>query len=257
MENSTAIFYDENAYRRRAVSEGTVAHETAHHWFGDAITEREWTHLWLSEGFATYFAALWSEHLGGDSAMQAAMKGEAEGIYKSQATDRPIVDSSNNLLQLLNSNNYNKGAWVLHSLRGMTGDSAFFQGIRNWYAHYRDSTAMSEDFQHEMEQASGQDLGWYFRQALHQPGYPKLEISYQWNAGNKTLVLFLKQTQPDAWGLYRMPGYELLIDGLLVRVEVDGRVSTYTFDQFTAPPKSIEADPNGWWLAETTVRSDR
>ena len=257
MENSTAIFYDENAYRRRAVNEGTVAHETAHQWFGDAITEREWSHLWLSEGFATYFAALWAEHLGGDSALRADMKGEAEGIYQSQATGRPIIDSSDNLLQLLNSNNYNKGAWVLHSLRGMVGDSVFFQGIRTYYARYRDSTVMSEDFQREMEQAAGRDLGWYFRQALHQPGYPKLEISSRFDAGSKSLVLTVRQTQPDGWGLYRLSDYELLIDGLLVRMEVDGRVSTYTFDQFTAAPKSIEADPNGWWLAETTVTSDK
>ena len=256
MENSTAIFYDENAYRRRTVSEGTVAHETAHQWFGDAITEREWTHLWLSEGFATYFAALWAEHLGGDSALQAAMKGEADGIYKSPSTARPIVDSSDNLLQLLNSNNYNKGAWVLHSLRGMVGDSAFFQGIRSFYARYRDSTAMSEDFQREMERASGKELGWYFRQALHQPGYPKLEISSRFDAGSKSLVVTLRQTQPEGWGLYRLPGYELLIDGLLVRVEVDGRVSTYTFDQFTAAPKSIEPDPNGWWLHESRVKGE-
>jgi len=257
MENSTAIFYDENAYRRRSVNEGTVAHETAHQWFGDAITEREWTHLWLSEGFATYFAALWAEHLGGDSALRAEMKGEADGIFKSQSTNRPIVDSSDNLLRLLNSNNYNKGAWVLHSLRGLVGDSAFFQGIRTYYARYRDSTVMSEDFQREMERASGQDLGWYFRQALHQPGYPKLELSSRFDAGSKSLVLTVKQTQPDSWGLYRLPGYEVLIDGLLVRMEVDGRVSTYTFDQFTAAPKLIEADPNAWWLTETTVTSDR
>jgi aminopeptidase N len=257
MENSTVIFYDESAYRRRAVSEGTVAHETAHQWFGDAITEREWTHLWLSEGFATYFAALWAEHLGGDSALQASMKGDAEGIFKAQTTNRPIIDSSDNLLQLLNANNYNKGAWVLHSLRGLVGDSAFFQGIRAFYARYRDSTVMSEDFQREMERASGRELDWYFRQALRQPGYPKLEISTQYDASRKSLLLTIRQTQPEAWGLYRMSDYELLIDGLLVRMEVDGRVSTYTFDQFTAAPKSIEADPNGWWLAETIVRSDR
>lgn len=257
MENSTAIFYDESAYRRRAVNQGTVAHETAHQWFGDAITEREWTHLWLSEGFATYFAGLWAGHVAGDSALRAEMKGEAEGIFKSQATGQPIISSSDNLLQLLNSNNYNKGAWVLHSLRGIVGDSAFFQGIRTYYARYRDSTVMSEDFQRELETASGRDLGWYFQQALNQPGYPRLEISSRFEAGSKSLVLTLRQTQPDAWGLYRLPGYELLIDGLLVRVEVDGRVSTYTFDQFTAAPKSIEADPNGWWLHEKTVRSER
>lgn len=257
MENSTAIFYDENAYRRRAVSEGTVAHETAHQWFGDAITEREWTHLWLSEGFATYFAALWAEHLGGDSALRAAMQGEAGGIFQSQATARPIVDSNDNLLRLLNSNNYNKGAWVLHSLRGLAGDSAFFRGIRAFYAKYRDSTVMSEDFQREMESASGMDLGWFFRQALHQPGYPRLEVSARFDSHRKALALTIRQTQPEEWGTYRLPGYELLIDGLLVRVDIEGRESQFTFDQFTGPPKTVEPDPNGWWLAETSVKGER
>jgi aminopeptidase N len=260
MENSTAIFYDEKAYQRRALGDniaGLVAHETVHQWFGDAITEREWSHLWLSEGFANYFAALWAWHLGGDSALGAAMKSEADGIYQSQSTSRPIIDVKDNLLQQLNTNNYNKGAWVLHSLRGLVGDTAFFQGIRNYYARYRDSTVLSEDFQRELERTSGMDLGWYFRQALHQPGYPKLEISSRFDAGSKSMVLTLRQIQPETWGLYRLPGYELLIDGLLVRVEVDGRVSTYTFDQFTAAPKSIEADPNGWWLTQTTVTSGK
>ena len=257
MENSTAIFYDENAYRRRQVSEGIVAHETAHQWFGDAITEREWTHLWLSEGFATYFAALWEEHLGGDSALRAEMKGEADGIFKSPTTNRPIVDSSDNLLQLLNANNYNKGAWVLHSLRGVIGDTAFFQGIRAFYARYRDSTVLSEDFQREMEQASGEDLAWFFRQSLHQPGYPKLEIGSAFDSTRKALAVTIRQTQAEGWGVYRLPGYELLIDGLLVRVDVEGRESRFSFEQFGGPAKSIEADPNGWWLSETRVTSDR
>jgi aminopeptidase N len=256
MENSTAIFYDEKAYRRRTVSEGTVAHETAHQWFGDAITEREWTHLWLSEGFATYFAALWAEHLGGDSALRAAMKGEADGIYRSPATARPIVDSSDNLLRLLNSNNYNKGAWVLHSLRGLVGDSAFFRGIRAFYARYRDSTVMSDDFRREMEQVSGKGLAWFYRQSLHQPGYPKLEVSSRFDSERKTLALTIRQTQPENWGAYRLPGYELLIDGLLVRVDIEGRESHFSFDQFTAAPRNIEPDPNGWWLHESTVKGE-
>ncbi|MEO8200729.1 MAG: M1 family metallopeptidase, partial [Gemmatimonadota bacterium] len=177
MENSTAIFYDENAYRNHTLSESTVAHETAHQWFGDAITEREWSHLWLSEGFATYFAALWAEHVGGDSALTATMKNAADGIFKSKSTERPILDTASNLLQLLNTNNYNKGSWVLHSLRGMIGDTAFFAGIRSYYARYRDSTVLSLDFEHEMEVASGQDLAWFFKQSLEQPGFPRLEIS--------------------------------------------------------------------------------
>lgn len=256
MENSTAIFYDENAYQKHTLSESTVAHETAHQWFGDAITEREWSHLWLSEGFATYFAALWAEHTGGDSALQATMKNAAEGIFKSKSTERPIIDTASNLLDLLNTNNYNKGSWVLHSLRGMIGDSAFFQGIRNYYARYRDSTVLSADFQHEMESASGQNLAWYFSQALSQPGYPKLDIASGYDSSSHLLTVAIRQVQPESWGTYRLPGFELLIGGMLVRVDLEGRETTFTFDQFPERPRSIEPDPNGWWLYQQ-VKGDR
>ncbi|HEV8123328.1 MAG TPA: M1 family aminopeptidase [Gemmatimonadales bacterium] len=257
MENSTAIFYDEGAYRSRRMSESTVAHETAHQWFGDAVTEHDWPHLWLSEGFATYFAALWAGHVGGDSALHATMNGAGRGVFRSKSTGNPIVDSAANLLDLLNTNNYQKGSWVLHSLRGLIGDSAFFAGIRKYYSDFRDSTALSEDFQREMETTSGADLGWYFTQALHQPGYPKLEIVSRYDTTAKALQLTIRQTQPEAWGLYRLPGFELLVDDLLVRVDIDGRESHFSFDQFAEPPRVIVADPNGWWLSETKVTSDR
>lgn len=252
MENSTAIFYDEGAYRKKNLSESTVAHETAHQWFGDAVTEREWPHLWLSEGFATYFAALWEEHLGGDSAMVATMAVAARDVIDSKSTQRPIVDSASNLLDLLNTNNYQKGSWVLHSLRALIGDSAFFAGIRTYYRQYRDSVAMSEDFQHVMEKASGQDLSWYFQQSLHQPGYPKLVIESRYDSAAKALRVRVRQTQPEAWGVYRLPGFELLIDGMLVRVDIDSREESFSFDQFSGPAKTIVADPNGWWLTEVT-----
>jgi aminopeptidase N len=257
MENSTVIFYDEDAYRGRRVGEGLISHETAHQWFGDAVTEREWHHLWLSEGFATYFAALWAEHTGGDSALRATMRGAAGGIYQSQSTSQPIIDSSDNLLDLLNTNNYNKGSWVLHSLRGLVGDSAFFGGIRNYYARYRDSTVLSDDFRAVMEGASGKDLGWYFSQALQQPGYPRLEITARYDSTRRGLEVRVRQTQAEGWGTYRLPGYELLIDGMLVRVDLTKREESFFFDQFAGPARSVEADPNGWWLTETKVTGNK
>jgi hypothetical protein len=84
-----------------------------------------------------------------------------------------------------------------------------------------------------------------------------LEISSRFDGGKKALELTIRQAQDAAWGLYRLPGFELLIDGLLVRVDIEGRESRFTFDQFSAPVRSIEADPNRWWLTETTVTGDR
>src|SRR4051812_41679715 len=176
MKNSTAIFYDEKRYRQQNLGEPVVAHETAHQWFGDAVTEADWHHLWLSEGFATYLAALWQRHADGDSAFRAGMQADARIVFDSKESERPIIDSAqSDLIELLNSNNYQKGAWVLHQLRGLIGDSAFYAGLRRYYSVYQDSTALSSHFARIMSVAGGKDLDWYFRQALSQPGYPVLD----------------------------------------------------------------------------------
>jgi aminopeptidase N len=257
MENATAIFYDEKLYRDKKLDELLVAHETAHQWFGDAVTAREWPHLWLSEGFATYLAALWQGHADGDSAFRARMKKAADAVLSSPASDRPVVDTSQrDLTALLNTNSYQKGGWVLHQLRGLVGDSAFFGGLRRYYTTYRDSTALSGDFARVMSQAANQNLDWYFRQALTQPGYPVLDI--RWKHGGKKLTLEIEQTQKAEWGTYRIPGLELLVDGKPVQVDVDGRKTRKVIDGIGRRPSRVEVDPNGWWLLQIeSVNSER
>jgi aminopeptidase N len=250
MENPTAIFYDAKAFARHSLSELTVAHETAHQWFGDAITERDWHHLWLSEGFADYFAALWLRHADGDSAFRAEMQKEAASVFGSQATARPILDTTaTDLMGMLNSNNYSKGSWVLHSLRGLMGDSAFVKGIRDWYASRRDSTALSSDFGQTMSAAAGQDLTWYFLQALTQPGFPRLEVT--WRAYGKRLTLTLRQTQPEEWGLFRIPNLRVTVDGRTVPVDVEGRETVLNLRVAKAKIHTVVVDPDGWWLLQT------
>jgi aminopeptidase N len=256
MENSTAIFYDEKRYRTRDLSEETVAHETAHQWFGDAVTEADWHHLWLSESFATYLAALWRLHADGDTAFRADMTKAAREVFQSPETARPILDAgATDLMGLLNSNNYQKGSWVLHQLRGLIGDTAFYAGLRSYYSEYRDSTALSEDFARAMSRAAGQDLEWYFRQALLQPGYPILDIG--WQHTKNSVRLDIRQTQPAEWGVYRLPNLMLLIDGSPIWVPVDGRESHIRIEGFSHKPKTIDVDPKGWWLLKATVKGER
>ena len=150
MENATAIFYADALFRRNGVSEGLIAHETAHQWFGDAVTERLWPHLWLSEGFATYFAALWTQHAHGDSAFRAEMERSRSYILNdtSAVVKRPVIDTlETDLVALLNNNSYAKGGFVLHMLRSELGDSAFFAGIRDYYAKHKHGTALTADLQ--------------------------------------------------------------------------------------------------------------
>ena len=104
MENATAIFYADAMFRRGGVGEGIIAHETAHQWFGDAVTEREWPHLWLSEGFATYFAALWTQHAHGDSAFRQNMAEIRSAILSDARSvpSHPVIDTTErDLLALL------------------------------------------------------------------------------------------------------------------------------------------------------------
>jgi aminopeptidase N len=256
MENATAIFYDEKRYREKTFGEPLVAHETAHQWFGDAVTEADWHHLWLSEGFATYLASLWRAHADGDSAFRAGMAAHAAAVFESKDSQKPIVDTTaSDLLSLLNSNNYQKGAWVLHQLRGLIGDSAFFRGLRSYYTTYKDSTALSADFARVMSQAAGQNLEWYFRQALTQPGYPMLDV--RWKRKGKKLTLVINQTQPASWGTYRIPGLEIAIDGKPVRVDVNGRETTQVIDGIPRQPTTVEVDPGGWWLLKATGRGEK
>ncbi|MBO0799030.1 MAG: M1 family peptidase, partial [Blastocatellia bacterium] len=200
MENASSIFLAENAF-----GELLNAHEIAHQWFGDSVTEADWHHLWLSEGFATYFANLFAERFEGRDKFVRLMLKDKEDYLKQYANDpRPVYDPSiTDLIKLLNANNYQKGAWVLHMLRGLLGDEKFFAGIRAYYRTYRDRNALTEDLQHVMEFHFGQPLGWFFKQWIYEPGYPRLDAVWHWDENAKDLTLRIEQTQAQT--VFRLP----------------------------------------------------
>jgi aminopeptidase N len=259
MENSSAIFYAEKPYVERRMGEGVVRHETAHQWFGDAVTARDWPHLWLSEGFATYFDGVIGAALDGDTVLANHMRANAETYFASDVTDRPIVDSANAAepMKLLNANSYPKGAWVLHMLRGLIGDRQFFEGLRTYYRTYRDSTATSEDFQHVMEKASGKDLSWFFHQWLYQPGYPQLEVTWQQDGGAGRMLVGITQRQKPEWSLFRLPVLTLEFrdaNGRTLRrdVAVTGAETSARVDLPFAPTE-VRVDPDGKLLLKVTA----
>jgi aminopeptidase N len=260
MENSSAIFYAEKPYVERRMGEGVVRHETAHQWFGDAVTERDWPDIWLSEGFATYFDGVIGAALDGDSVLVNRMHSNAEDYFTSDVTDRPVVDSAYaaDPIKLLNANSYPKGAWVLHMLRGTIGDSAFFRGLRTYYRTYRDSNATSADFQRVMEEAARKDLGWFFHQWLRQPGYPQLDVSWQYDAGARRAVVGITQSQKSEWGLFRLPVLTVEFrgaDGRALRRNVAVASGRKTVARFDVPfaPAEVRVDPDGKLLLRVTA----
>lgn len=211
MENASNIFYFENSvaddtskHTMRRL-EDLFAHETAHQWFGDAVSESDWPHLWLSEGFATYLTHLYIEHEYGTDSLKERMKHDRNDVidfYKIHKT--PVIDTSsaNNLMQLLNENSYKKGSWVLHMLRRKLGDRVFQKGIQTYYETYKNKNASTDDFMQIMEKVSGQDLQIFFKQWLYTPGHPVLQVRWKYNASRKMLLVTVKQMQDY---LFRFP----------------------------------------------------
>ncbi len=210
MENASEIFYADGAFRRGTMNDELIAHETAHQWFGDAVTERQWPHVWLSEGFATYFSALWVREARGDSAFRNRMRAIRSTVLRDtvSVTRRPVIDTiETTLIQLLNRNSYEKGGFVLHMLRAQIGDSAFFRALRAYYAEHRNSTALTADLQAAMEKTSGQKLGWFFDQWLRRPGYPEIDAHWRYDRETHEAVIDVRQTA--RFGTFRI---SLLVD---------------------------------------------
>ncbi|HET7436831.1 MAG TPA: M1 family metallopeptidase [Thermoanaerobaculia bacterium] len=246
MENASAIFFDEKLFDGEDRT-SIAAHEIAHQWFGDAVTESEWRDLWLSEGFATYFASVFFERADGVETFRTRMIAARDRYLKVYgAAPPPVHDSSiTDLFALLNRNNYEKGAWVLHMLRRQMGDAKFFSAIRDYYASYRNGVASTDDFRHVVERHAGRPLGWFFEQWLDEPGLPRLEIAHSWNAKTKRLDLRITQTQKSP--VFTFP-LDLDIDGKRVTIDVSERVTTQSIAA-DAAPAHVVADPDSWLFA--------
>ncbi len=252
MENSSAIFMAEKPIDGKGTVEGVVAHEIAHQWFGDSVTQIEWHELWLSEGFATYFAALCMGHLDGREAFDAAMQRARTAYLKSFAKNpTPVIDRSiTDLMKLLNANNYQKGAWVLHMLRREVGDRAFFSSIRDFYSAHRDRNATTRDLQRHFERRAGRELGWFFDQWIFGPGYPILQVRHEWSEPDKQLKLTIEQRQNPA--MQFLVDVELTTtDGTKQRIQLRATKAGETFMiPLDSAPSTVIIDPDESLLKE-------
>jgi aminopeptidase N len=203
MENASAIFYAENTVTGNRSSEGLIAHEIAHQWFGDAASEKSFKHVWLSEGFATYLTHLYFEQKYGEESLRERLQNDRNKIIDfSRKNNLPVVDSSNNLMSLLNVNSYEKGAWILHMLRNVVGDTTFQKIIQTYYNQYKFTNADTKDFEAIAEKVSGKGLTWFFDQWLYRPGLPQLHIKPVIRDKKKYLLIEQKQPGLFEFNLY-------------------------------------------------------
>jgi aminopeptidase N len=232
-------------HRSYAFNDLVVVHELAHQWWGDLVTCATWPDIWLNESFATYAEALWNESIGGTAALLQYMQGIAL-FYGSWYGE--IHDPESQGFGLFPSSVYEKGAWVLHTLRGVIGDDAFFGSLARWRKLYSEKSAATSDFQSVVEEVTGRPMGWFFSEWIYGSGWPVYSSGFRW--GSDTLHVTIAQSQDASWPTYTMP--------LPVRIYSAGAETTLVLHDstrlqaFSIPfPKQVTdvvIDPDGWVL---------
>jgi aminopeptidase N len=260
MEAASAILYSESSVvgDRNHRWRNVVIHEIAHQWFGNAVTEYDWDDVWLSEGFATYFTLLFIEHEYGHDAFMMGLadsKKSVDVFHKENPAYRIVHDNLKDMSQVTSSHTYQKGSWILHMLRGLMGEEAFWKGIRSYYKAHMNGNATTADFRVAMEEASGRDLKTFFDQWLYKPGALKLNGSWTYDSKTKEVKVTLEQVQTDG-SFFNMPvQLAIYIPGnrspFVKTVEVNEKKTVLNISVLSAPEKVL-LDPDFLVLMDAT-----
>lgn len=243
--------------------EDIVAHELAHQWFGDMITCRTWSDLWLNEGFAQYSTGLYFEREYGTERFRQYMAPLLSAA--SSAAGRLGRPDTTNPGALFNfALMYAKGAAVLHMLRRVMGDAHFFQALRAYAGStaLQYSTATTADLRTICQNVSGKDLGPFFDQWLYGENVPTYIVRWEWSgAGDSAAVLVTIEQQAGRTipAVFTMP--------LDLRIRAAGKETTVTVQNslpvqsyripFASEPHIVVLDPDGWLLKRSIDGNDR
>lgn len=263
MENTSATTLGENTLHDERAhldfsSDGLVAHELMHQWFGDMLTCKDWSHLWLNEGWATYGSALWLEHEKGRHEydysiwryMQRALRGGRE---------RPVVDRNYDTPgQMFDARSYPKGASILHMLRRKIGDDEFWQATREYLKRFRHQPVETSDMRGVYEELTGQALERFFYDWTARPGAPQVRATYSWDEERNLAEIEIEQTQDaDAFEFPLVVEFRF-DDGAPVELRQTVRKKTHRMVvPFPQRPAMVLVDPHLDALLELTESKGR
>ncbi|MCU0341278.1 MAG: M1 family metallopeptidase [Spirosomaceae bacterium] len=211
MENTSMTVHAESVQNdSRALLDGNsdnvIAHELMHHWFGNLITCESWAHLPLNEAFANYSEYLWNEHKHGREEADLWWQAEQQQyLGESEQKQEPLIRYFyTDKEDMFDSHSYAKGGQVMHILRKMVGDDAFFLACRNYLVRNAYATAEINDLRAAFEEVTGEDLNWFFNQWFLSPGHPQLKVEKNYTEGKVTLNV--SQLQDSTYTpIYRLP----------------------------------------------------
>ena len=241
-----------------AWSETIIAHELTHQWFGDKITCRDWQNIWLNEGFATYGEALWQEHTGGNLAYNEFINFRMSDAKR--ATGTVYVQDATSIGQIFDGNrSYAKGGVVLHMLRGITGDSVFFNILRTYVSDptLAYSTATTDDFKRDADKVYGSSLSYFFNEWIYGEKFPKYNIN--WNSesisnGSYKVSLQVDQQANTSPAFFTMP-LNFLIKGDTKDTAItffNNSISQLFEATIDFKPSQIVFDPDNYILKDVT-----
>ena len=260
MENtSTTTLHEMSVMDERAALdqdlEGLIAHELAHQWFGDMITCKSWAHVWLNEGFATYFDALWHEYEHGRDVYDDDLWHTMRNVAHDAAPDPRgglvffhYDDPWETFRRGGGNNAYSKGSSVLHMLRQSLGDELFFKCIREYVRRHAWKQPETDDLRQVIEELSGSDYERFFQQWVYRSGAPDVKASYEWDEDAKLARVTLEQRQEFT---RETPAFACDVDVWLVNssgntskhtVTMDGRSSSGALP-CASEPKQVVIDP--------------
>ncbi len=252
MENAGNIFYHERAVAGNNSIEKLIVHEMAHQWFGNSLSEKDWPHIWLSEGIATWLTDWYVKQIYDSVKYQERLASHRDRIIEySRESLAPIVDHhADNYTDLLNPNSYQKGSWVLHMLRRKIGDEMLLKGLREFYDRYKSGYAGTDDFIEVLEELTGMDLKQFADDWLYSAGHPVLSFKTQFSNGRLAIELVQMQQHKIA---FTFPlDIRFIFD--------DGTSKDHTFEivfrrhefiiELPSEPVDIILDPYQWLLFE-------
>ncbi len=193
-----------------------VSHELAHHWWGDLITLRSWGHTWLNESFATYSDYMYSASVRGNDEGDLNLLGKMNAYLREAKTRyiRPIVtDRYDKPGDMFDSHTYPKGARVIHMLRNLLGDDAFFATLKHFLTRHSFDSVDTNDFIRSVKTVTGQNLDWFFDQWLYKLGHPVFDVKSEWVPERKVMRLRVAQVQDFTKGI---PVYKIPVEIALV-----------------------------------------